>query len=49
MSTSDEAMATLDDKSKKELECLQQAIEYIKNQNRVVLIKLVLDMKTLES
>ena len=39
----------VDDKSKKELECLQQAIECIQNQNRVVLIALVLDMKTLES
>lgn len=38
-----------DDNSKKELELLQQTIECIQNQNRIVLIKLVLDMKTLES
>lgn len=38
-----------DAKSKKELELLKQTIECIQNQNRIVLIKLVLDMKTLES
>lgn len=40
---------TNDEISKKELEYLQQANEYILNKNRVVLIKIVVDMKTLEN
>lgn len=37
-----------DDKSKKDFEYLKQATECIQNENRVLLIKLVVDMKNIE-